>query len=182
MYPATCMHTGFFFFLAMATTDHGPNKYINKNKQTKQNNFIKHNNNNNNYNNYNIYNLLLKTAANNINTLLYTTLKALSLSNLPTQHIPSTSLPHHHTQQPNTTTTPTANNNPINNKPPLPPPPPNLRWRTMHFRTSRLLIPSISPYYINPTLIYRKEKSKKKNPPPSSSQVPPSSTTQQLYN
>src|ERR1700722_8990033 len=128
----------------MATTDHGPNKHKYNNKHIKPNNFIKHNN--NNYNNFNTYNLLLKTAASQINTLLYTTLKALSLS---------TSLPHHHNQQPNTTTTPIINNNPINNKLPLPPPPPNLRWRVVHFRTSRLLIPSVSPYFINPSLIYK---------------------------
>src|ERR1700722_11068030 len=137
----------------MVTTDHGPNIYTYNNKHTKQNNLIKHNN-NNNYNNYNIYNLLLKTAATNINTLLYTTLKALSLSNnLPTHH-PHTS----------TTTATTTSPAPNKTKPPLPPPIPNLRWRTVCFRTSRLLNPSCSPFYINPTLIYRKEKKKKKTP------------------
>ena len=102
----------------MATTDHGPNKYKYKNKHIKPNNFIKHNYNNNNNNLY-IYNLLLKTAASQINTVLYTTLKALFLS---------TFLPHHHNQQPSTTTTPTINNNSIYNKPPLLPPSPNIRW------------------------------------------------------
>ena len=34
------------WFLAMATTDHGPNKYKYNNKHIKPNNFIKYNNNN----------------------------------------------------------------------------------------------------------------------------------------
>ena len=103
-----------------------PNKYKYINKHTKPNNFI---NNNNNYynNNFNIYNLLLKTAALQINTVLYTTLKALSFST-PTTH--------HHIQQPDTTTTPTPLNKITNNKLSLLSPPPNLRWCIMHLHTS----------------------------------------------
>ena len=113
------------------------------------------------YNNiHNTIITLFNTSTKSINTLFNTTLKTLlqvpynssTFFPTPTQtpHLPPSTKP----PFPSSHTIP---------KGPLPPPIPNLKWRVVHFSASHLLIPFYSPYFLNPSLIYRKDKEKNNN-------------------
>ena len=127
------------FFLAMAAVAAHGSKINNIN----YNNNIQHipiiNN-----NIYNTIITLFNNSTKNLNTLLSTTLKAVTL--LPPTFSTQTNPPL-----------------PVPARPvPLPPCPKGIMWRTVYFRSSRLLIPSISCFYNDPTQIYKN----KKTPPP----------------
>jgi hypothetical protein len=134
---------------------HGPKIKSNSNF----NNIINNNNNtstNNNINNTII--TLFNISTKNLHQLLSTAIKSLHYqSNIPT------------TPQPTAPPTNAASPTNLPAHIPLPPLPPNIKWRVVRLRTSRFLIPSTSPFYRNPSLIYKGEvSSQKKKSKPSS--------------
>ena len=138
----------FFFAMAAATAPHALNNHYNNSYYNQNKNY------NNNNNTYNIITTLFTISTKNLNTLLSTTLKTLQL--LPP---PSTNYPPPSSSQ---------FSPPLPVSPSLPPAPKGITWCTMYHRSSQTLIPSSSPYFKAPSLLFRSTL-----PPPS----PPPSTS-----